>query len=51
MEYSPFWKLLVAQLVKKLPSLYRTQRFINVFINACLILSQLYPDRISTHRP
>jgi hypothetical protein len=40
MEQSPSWELVIPQLVKKLPDLYRTQRLINVFIRACLILSQ-----------
>jgi len=50
MSHSPSWEA-VSQLVKNLPSLYGTQRFITMFIRVCPlfpILNQMNPAHILT---
>jgi hypothetical protein len=50
MNPSPFYKLIIFQLVKKIPTFYETQRFITLITKAChLPLSQ--PDQFSLCPP
>jgi hypothetical protein len=50
MDQSTFYKLIISQLVKKLPILYETQRFLTLITKAChLPLSQ--PDKSSPCPP